>query len=397
MESDYHDYFKLFARVSKKIHSNNDIRDILTCIVENIAHSLSAKGCVYWILNTQKQTIENKIFHGFDYRSLLRVDYPTLMAIFKNRSSDQIQIFNARENPDIPDLERLGKRKINAITGLFFDITGPYVGLLAVYFMGNKSISKQEIELVTALGEQGALALEKAIGYDEKMLTMYREIVEGFALAIEARDPHTHGHSCKVALLSQLTARQLKLPEKQIQDIYHAGLLHDIGKIATRDHILERLGALSRKEMKQIRHHPDIGGDILSPLSFFSDIESLVRHHHERVDGKGYPRGKKGKEIPIGARIIGTCDAFETMIAGRSCIPPMPLNHAIHALEKGVGSQFDPDVVQALFAAIRQNPDVLEADESIESSLDILCKNMVDLAEKRRLDHKFSSPFPPGF
>ena len=397
MASNYQRYFKLLAHISKKIHANNDIRDILTCIVENIAHTLSAKGCIYWILNPEKQRIENKIFHGFDYRSLLRVDYPSLMAIFKNRASDQIELLNARENPDIPDLERLGKRKINSITGIFFDITQPYVGLLAVYFMGNKTISKEKMELITALGEQGALALEKAIGYDEKMLTMYREIVEGFALALEARDPHTHGHSRRVAVLSQLTARQLKLSEKQIQDIYHAGLLHDIGKIGTGDHILSRLGKLSKKEMAQIRQHPDIGGDILSPLSFFSEIETLVRHHHERMDGNGYPRGKKAKDIPMGAKIIGACDAFETMISGRSHIPAMPMNDAIEALEKGVDAQFDPHVIQALFSVIRCHPDVLEIKESIEYSLDTLRQNMVDLAKKRRLENKLSSPFPPGF
>jgi hypothetical protein len=112
---------------------------------------------------------------------------------------------------DYPDLallgERLGKRKINSVTGLFFDIAGPYTGLLAVYFMGSRTLFDHELELVTALGEQGAIALEKAIGYDQKTMDIYQKIVEGFALAIDARDRFTHGHSRRVARLSRLTAR----------------------------------------------------------------------------------------------------------------------------------------------------------------------------------------------
>ena len=183
MEKDYQQFFNVFTRISKKIHANNDTRDILACIVENIAHIMAAKGCIFWIFNTQKQSIETKIFHGFDYRSLLRVEYPTLMEIFDYRKTDRVVIDDARNDPRIPDLERLGKHKINSITGHFFDITGPYVGLLAVYFYGTRPVEPHEFELLTALGEQGAIALEKAIAYDKKTIDMYRQIVKGFALA----------------------------------------------------------------------------------------------------------------------------------------------------------------------------------------------------------------------
>ena len=397
MEADYHHYFKLFSRISKKIHANNDTRDILACIVENITETLGAKGCIYWILNNRKETIETRIFHGFDFRSLLKVDYPALMTIFNHRESDQVQILDARANPDIPDLERLGKRKINSIFGMFFDLSGPYTGLLAVYFMGNMPLAEHQTELVEALGEQGALALEKAIGYDEKMLAMYREIVEGFALAIEARDAVTHGHSRQVAELSRLTARQLGLPKTEVNNIYHAALLHDIGKIGAQDQVLEKLGNLNAREMDQIRRHPDLGADILAPLTFFCDIEPLVRNHHERFDGKGYPAGKSGEAIPLGARIIGVCDAFETMLSGRPHMPKKDLPSAIQDLQEGVGTRFDPNVVQALFDGVKAHPNVLNSRESIEDSLALLRQNMADLAEQKSLEKKLSSPFGMGF
>ncbi|MCG8633156.1 MAG: HD domain-containing protein, partial [Desulfobacterales bacterium] len=349
----FKDYFRLFARISKQIHSNTGTPEILACIVENITEILGAKGCIFWILNTSQESIETKISHGFDYRSLSRVDYPTLMTLFDPKAKIPIAITDARTDDRIPDLERLGKRLINAITGLYFDISGPYTGLLAVYFTGHRILADHELELLTALGEQGAIALEKAMGYDKEMLDLYGQIIQGFALAIEARDPVTHGHSLTVARLAEATARQMDLGGDTARLIYHAAILHDIGKIGTRDTILDRLGRLSDKELSAIRQHPALGADILRPLTFLGDIGPLVRSHHELFNGKGYPDGKKGAEIPLGARILTVCDAFETMISGRPGIPRKDLAAALTDLKHGVGTRFDPDVVQAFFGMIR--------------------------------------------
>jgi putative nucleotidyltransferase with HDIG domain len=397
MTPDFHQFFTLFAQISKKIHANNDTRDILTCIVENITRVLSAKGSIFWILNTEKQCIETKIFHGFDYRSLMHTDYPTLMTLFEHQKKDCVVIPNAREDDRIPDLERLGKRKVNSVTGLFFDIAGPYTGLLAVYFTGNRTLAPHELELVTSLGEQGAIALEKAMGHDRQILEIYRKIVEGFALAIEARDRVTHGHSRRVATLSRLTARQMGLDESTVKNIFHAGILHDIGKIGIRDTVLDRLGQLTPKEMAQIRQHPVLGADILLPLTFFSDIAPMIRHHHERFDGSGYPDGIKGERIPLGARILAVCDVFETMIAGRPGMPAKNLPAAIAELKHGVGTLFDPAVVRAFFDMIQEHPKAMEIQESIDDVLDMLRQNVADLALQNRLEKRGARLFPPGF
>lgn len=393
----YHSYFKLLAKISKKIHSNTETLEILACIVENIVDVMSAKGCIYWILNQQKQVIETQVFHGFDYQSLSRVDYPTLMTIFDRKKDNPICITDARNDTRIPDLERLGKHKISSVTGMFFDITGPLSGLLAVYFTGPRTLAPHELELLTALGEQGAISLEKAMGYDQKTQTMYQQIVEGFALAIEAKDTVTHGHSQRVARFSELTARKMGLDEKKVRQIFQAGILHDIGKIGTQKTLLERLGNLSKEEMSTIREHPCLGADILRPLTFFCDIEPLVRNHHELFNGSGYPAGKKGEEIPLGARIITVCDAFEVMITGRPHIPKKDLSAALTALKQGVGTRFDPEVVQAFFKMIQENPRVIDTRETIASCLDILQQNMVQLAEQNQIEKKLSNPFPGSF
>jgi putative nucleotidyltransferase with HDIG domain len=397
MTPDFHQFFTLFAKISKKIHANSDTKDILACIVENITRLLSAKGSIFWILNTEKKSIQTKIFHGFDYQSLMQTDYPTLMTLFENQTNDCVVISNAREDKRIPDLERLGKRKINSVTGLFFDISGPYTGLLAVYFMGNRTLDPHELELVTALGEQGAIALEKAMGHDRQILEIYRKIVEGFALAIEARDRITHGHSRRVATLSRLTAQQMGLDEIVVKTIFHAGILHDIGKIGIRDTVLERLGHLTPTEMAQIRQHPVLGADILVPLTFFEDIAPIIRHHHERFDGTGYPDRIKGQNIPLGARILAVCDVFETMTAGRPGMPPKDLPSAIAELKHGVGTLFDPAVIQAFFAMIQEHPHAMELHESIDDVLDMLRQNVADLALHNRLEKRTARLFPAGF
>ncbi|MCD4721488.1 MAG: HD domain-containing protein [Desulfobacula sp.] len=396
METSYHSFFKLFVKVSKKIHSGREVTDILKCIVENITDIMAAKGCIYWILNHQKKTIVTKISHGFDYRSLSGTDYQTLLTIF-DRTEPHIFIEDARNDTRIPDLERLGKQRVGSVTGLFFDIMKPYSGILAVYFSQHKPLDSHEFELISALGEQGALALQRAIGYDEKMVEIYQQIVEGFALAIEAKDPITHGHSKRVAVLSELTAKKMKLDEHEVKNIYRAGILHDIGKIGMEDTVLERLGELSQNELSAIRQHPVLGAKILSPLTFFNEIEPLVRHHHELYNGTGYPDGKKGEDIPLGARIITVCDAFETMISGRPQIRKKNLFLAIQTLQEGVGIRFDPKIVQAFFKVLRENPDVLDIRDTMESCLTLLKKNMADMADQNLFEKKISTGFPASF
>lgn len=396
MDHRYKEQFRFFAEISKQIHANKKTTDILACIAEHITGFLEARGCIFWILNRSSRTIETKIGHGFDYRSLSLTDYPTLMTLFP-MDSGPITITNARSDERIPDLERLGKHLINGITGRYFEITGPYTGLLAVYFTGNRILNKDELELLTALGEQGAIALEKALGYDQEMLDLYGQIIQGFALAIEARDPVTHGHSTTVARLARATARQMGLGREEADRIRHAAILHDIGKIGARDHILDRLGQLSRKEMHQIRQHPVLGADIIRPLVFLGDIAPLIRSHHELFDGRGYPDGKKGEEIPLGARIITVCDSFETMISGRPGLPKKDLASALQDLKQGAGSRFDPRVVQAFFDMVKTKPEMLDSDASIDHCLDILTQNIERLAGQNRIEKKLANPFTSFF
>ena len=256
MISGYHQYFKAFADVSKAIHSGMETGEILGRIVASITETMAAKGCIYWIINRQTASIEHKVSSGFDYRSLSGVDLATLQTIFPADAESMVFIADARYDDRLPDLERLGKRRVVSVIGMPVEIVPPYGGILAVYFGMKRDLSRAEVEFLTALGEQGAIALHKALRYDERLLDTFRQTVEGLAMALEAKHPETHGHSLNVARLAKITALEMGLTEKEAQSLYQAGLLHDIGKIGTGREILGRLGHLSNREMDLVRIHP---------------------------------------------------------------------------------------------------------------------------------------------
>jgi putative two-component system response regulator len=169
--------------------------------------------------------------------------------------------------------------------------------------------------------------------------------VRSLSGAIDAKSRWTRGHSEVVATFSQEIARAMGFPECQIKKLTLAGLLHDVGKIGTYDMVLEKPGRLTDEEFACIMRHPEQGAQILGTVKQFSDILPLIRHHHERLDGGGYPAGLKGECIPMGARIISVADAFEAMTSTRPYRPELGMDFAREELQRCKGTQFDPDVV----------------------------------------------------
>ncbi|MFW6326464.1 MAG: HD-GYP domain-containing protein, partial [Desulfovermiculus sp.] len=180
---------------------------------------------------------------------------------------------------------------------------------------------------------------------------------EGLVLALEAKDVCTHGHSLNVARLSWAVAREIGFSEDEADTVYHAGLLHDIGKIAMHNDILDNLGNLSLKEFEQIKKHPVIGARILKPLSFLDQVAKLILHHHERFDGSGYPQGLAGEDIPLGSRIIAVCDCFDAMVSDRPNSERMSVSRAVMELHARAGSFFDPEIVRAFAEVIARDPE----------------------------------------
>lgn len=182
----------------------------------------------------------------------------------------------------------------------------------------------------------------------EDLRSTYMRTIKVLAQAIDARDHYTHSHSENVARFAVAIATELKLSAKEIETIREACELHDLGKIAVDDSILNKASSLNEFEWEQIRRHPTIGAQILEPLTFLTDVIELVRQHHEHFDGLGYPEGRSGDDILLGARIIHLADAYESMRSARSYRKtPLTKEEAVEEIRRNKGTQFDPLVVDA--------------------------------------------------
>lgn len=189
----------------------------------------------------------------------------------------------------------------------------------------------------------------------EKLEKAYMESIQTVRYTVEAKDTYTRGHSDRVSEYSVLIGEKLGLPEEDIRRLRIGGLFHDVGKIGVPDIILQKNGKLTDDEYSEIKNHPTIGAHILSSASIFQDIIPIVKHHHERYDGRGYPGQLKGEEIPYLARIAAVADAFDAMTSRRVYRDSLPIDAVISEIEKNKGTQFDPQIADAFLDILRNN------------------------------------------
>ena len=228
--------------------------------------------------------------------------------------------------------------------------------LSAILAVGEK-VSGQEfqshdLEMLRALSESAAIAIENARLYKD-LQEAYVSTVRLLVSRIEEKDPYTHGHTERVADYAVAIARELEFPAEEIQRIQFGAFLHDIGKVHTQDEVLHKPGALTDEEWKLVKAHPVRGAEMIRGVRFLEGVTDMVRHHHERVDGKGYPDGLKGDEITIGAKIVNVADAFDAMTTDRPYRVGLSVEKAIEQMTTKAGSQFAAEIVEVFVAALR--------------------------------------------
>ena len=374
-------YVQTFQRVSAGIHAGDNVEQIITTIVSSIQEIMQARGCIYWILDTSGRQVHMKVASGFLMKNLSGVDYEILEDVFQIHQGREVFFADVRDDPRIPSYSRLGKLLVVSMLGIPFPIVDGYVGVLAVYFSSQRPLATKEVDFIRSLGEQGALALHKVLRFDEQMVRSFKSTIEGLVLTLEAKDVCTHGHSLNVARLSWSVAREIGFTDQEADSVYHAGLLHDIGKIAMHNDILDNLGRLSVKEFEQIKKHPVIGARILKPLSFLDHVAKLILHHHERFDGSGYPRGLSGEEIPLGSRIIAVCDSFDAMVSDRPNSSNLSIWEALTELQAKAGTFFDPEIIRAFARVVEREPEMVVP---FKAPKDYFHKYRQELKEPRR-------------
>src|SRR5208337_2094070 len=230
--------------------------------------------------------------------------------------------------------------------------------------------------------EKDRVEIEKR--HVEEIASLNMRTIEALALAIEAKDHTTHTHLQRVRTYAVEIAKEIGLSPDEIEALRAAALLHDIGKLAVPEHIINKPGRLTPEEFEKMKIHPSVGGQILERVNFPYPVVPIVRAHHERWDGSGYPDGLAGEQIPVGARILAAVDCLDAMISDRQYRRAMPLEEAMREIVRSAGSHFDPRVVEILE---RQYPE-LERIAKVES-----CSTE---APKPAGDIKLSASTTPG-
>jgi len=204
----------------------------------------------------------------------------------------------------------------------------------------------ERVELVARV--KSSLRL-KAV-YDK--LDNTEQVIFALAAAVEAKEKHTSRHVHRVADAARYIGSRLGMSEEELDQLYRGALLHDVGKIGIQDSILAKPGPLDAQELMKVREHPLIGVDIVRPLRSTIDIVPTIRHHHEWFDGRGYPSGLSGQEIPMHARIVAVCDAYDSMVSDRPYRAGRPVEETVRILQAGAGKQWDGDLVSLFLAEL---------------------------------------------
>ena len=228
------------------------------------------------------------------------------------------------------------------------------IGVLEVINKQKKGrFNKEDLSLLTSLADQVAIALDNSRLYQE-LEEMFFQTAESLADAIEKRDPYTGGHTQRVTLYSQSIAKFLQLKPLERKWLKIASVLHDIGKIGIEDHILKKPERLSPEEFNMIKRHSDMGAEIIEHIRQLRESIPGVKYHHEQVNGKGYPDGLRGEEIPILAKIVAVADTYDAMTTDRPYRKAMEKEAAIEELRRCSGTQLDKEVVEAFIQAYQR-------------------------------------------
>jgi diguanylate cyclase (GGDEF)-like protein len=337
---------------SRELAAVEGMDDVLDRIVELTARTLGSPRVSVWLEEVAGGDLTPRAFCGYSDEDLARVaglSYP--------RSLTSTFLSVAEPFAMTPD-------QLSAIDGVPAD--GASYAVAPLHFEGDRigcivavdgqTFTPRTMRLLAGIAHQARLAIQNAGSFDSLEETFF-STVEALANALEANDEYTSSHARWITDMALEVGRELGLDQDALKRLELGALFHDIGKIGIPTTILLKPGPLTPKERRVMETHPELGERILAPIERLRDVRPIVRHCHERWDGKGYPDEVDGEEIPVEARVIFVCDAFHAMTTDRPYRRALSFEEARKELEEGAGSQFDPSVVAAF---LRLAPAALE-------------------------------------
>jgi HD-GYP domain-containing protein (c-di-GMP phosphodiesterase class II) len=278
-------------------------------------------------------------------------DYQIISSFFRDQKRENSDAVHMEENiarkvanDGIPFLIR-GKNGKGDIIAIPLKIRSSVFGILtSIIRNGTYHFSEKDLYFLNFLVEKASFQIENLALYENIYENLFSTLY-AFVETIEARDPYTKQHSANVSSYAISIAKAYGCSQSEIAKLTVSGNLHDIGKIGIPDSILLKPGRLTDEEYEIIKKHPVIGSNIIGHFGMWTDEQGIIRHHHERFDGKGYPDGLKGEEIPLLSRILSVADVYDALTTDRSYRKKILDHVAVKIIKENSGSQFDPNVV----------------------------------------------------
>ncbi|MBI5018549.1 MAG: GAF domain-containing protein [Deltaproteobacteria bacterium] len=345
--------------IVEKLHGSSSLEGALRVTLGEIAGFLGARtGSVLVLEGPDRLRVLEAV--GPQREKILGIEVPldqSRIARYALEGREPILVEDMQESERFQESEEGIRFRARSILSIPLFAQGDALGVLN--FGGDaqeSSFTPQDRDLVVTLGRHVAVALEKA-RLVEGLRQTVAESIRALAGAIEAKDRYTRGHSDRVTHYCRLTALALGVAEAEVDVIVRSAILHDVGKIGVPEAVLHKPGRLTDEEFGYIQRHPAVGVDIVREIGAMTETLPIIQCHHERFDGRGYPRGVAGGAIPLGARIMAVADTFDAMTSDRPYRDGLPAQTAFEEIDRCAGAQFDPDIARAFLDGAPRWPD----------------------------------------
>ena len=329
-----------------------DMPDLFAGLAQSVVGALNADACLISLYDKERDVLRDVAASVRPPASLNNeaeewslAEFPATRQVLQNGRSMEVSV----SDPDAEPSERRLLSQLGFARVLMnrFSVDGEAVATVEVYRTVDRPFrhdDARQVDLLTKFAANTYLKIQLAA----QLEVQYTETIEALVSALEARDPYTEAHAGRISEMAIALSVAMKVPIEHRRAIRLGSILHDVGKIGVSDSILLKPGALTDEEWAVMRTHPVIGESMLSGIDFLGPALPIVRSHHERWDGKGYPDGLAGEDIPVGARIVAVCDAYDAMTSDRPYRSAMSVEDACAELERNSGAQFDPRCVDVL-------------------------------------------------
>lgn len=348
------------SNIARAVSAETNIDKLLITIAQQTKFVLDADRCTVFLYDKERNELWSKVALGLGSREIrFCADKGIAGSVVKTGKTIRIKdaYRDKRFNPEIDKLT--GYKTYNMLCMPIHNIKYELIGVFQVLNKKSGNFTDSDEDILFAIGTNAGIAIENNLLFNiqqnmlDEQKQMFESLIDALAVSIDAKDSLTLGHSTRVRLYSELIAKQLNLPKEQINIISKAAMLHDIGKIGTKDAVLQKQGELTKEEYEHIKEHVRITYDILCQTNInenFTEITEIAASHHEKYDGTGYFRGLKGEEIPLGGRILAVSDVFDAITSVRHYRDRMPIKDALNIIAEGKNKHFDPEITDAFLS-----------------------------------------------